>query len=164
MTLQFRGWTISGPITWGWVGPVNRDEFFVAITWKILSRARFKIQAGKKCAIMASANVSKLFHQFGLAATLLLQLHGLLYVYITYRHHVNKKNKCLLRCKANHRSKVQRNDMRIYIPLNRVVPVCKAGWPGCPVIKMLKKHICNIYRTGKRSLPLYQTISSYIKI
>ena len=35
---------------------------------------------------MASANVqSKLFHQFGLAATLLLQLHGLLYVYITYQ-------------------------------------------------------------------------------
>ena len=39
---------------------------------------------------MASANVSKLFHQFGLVATLLLQ-HGLLYVYITYQHHVNKR-------------------------------------------------------------------------
>ena len=38
---------------------------------------------------MASANASKLFHQFGLVATLLLQ-HGLLHVYITYQHHVNK--------------------------------------------------------------------------
>ena len=36
------------------VGPVNRDELFVAITWKILSRARFKIYAGKKCAIIFS--------------------------------------------------------------------------------------------------------------
>ena len=75
---------------------------------------------------MASANVSKLFHQFGLAATLLLQLHGLLYVYITYRHHVNKIlsiyyavkrtiaqkfNPC---CRAN---SAKSNYMRISIPL-----------------------------------------------
>ena len=40
---------------------------------------------------MAPVNVSQLFHQFGLVATLLLQLHGLLYVYITYWHHVNKR-------------------------------------------------------------------------
>ena len=40
---------------------------------------------------MAFAIVSKLFHQFGLLATLLLQLNGLLYVYINYRHHVNKR-------------------------------------------------------------------------
>ena len=40
---------------------------------------------------MASANISKLFHQFGLVATLLLQLHGLLYVYIIYQYHVNER-------------------------------------------------------------------------
>ena len=102
---------------------------------------------------MARANVSKLFHQFGLVATLLLQ-HGLLYVYITYQHHVNKRlsiyyavkltiaQKFNPRCQAN---LAKSNYMRIQsIPLNRVVPVCrnrdpdKAGWPDCHVIKMLK--------------------------
>ena len=102
---------------------------------------------------MASANVSKLFHQFRLVATLLLQ-HGLLYVDITYRQHVNKRSsiyyavKRTIAQKFNPRSRAnsaKSNYMRISNPLNRVVPVCsnrdpdKAGWPGCHVINVLKK-------------------------
>ena len=102
---------------------------------------------------MASANVSKLFHQFGLVATLLLQ-HDLLYVYITYRQHVNERSsiyyavKRTIAQKFNPRSRAnsaKSNYMRISTPLNRVVPVCsnrdpdKAGWPGCHVINVLKK-------------------------
>ena len=57
---------------------------------------------------IASANVSKIFYQFGLVATLLLQ-HGLLYTYITYRHHVIKR-------------------LSIYYAVKRIIPhahVCK---------------------------------------
>ena len=86
---------------------------------------------------MASANVSKIFHQFGLVATLLLQ-HGLLYVDITYRHHVNKRlsiyyavkrtiaQKFNPRCRVN---SAKSNYMRISNPLNRVVPVCRLQQP-----------------------------------
>ena len=107
---------------------------------------------------MASANVSKLLYQFDLVATLLLQLQGLLYVCITYQHHLIKilsiyyavkrtiAQKFNARCRAN---SVKINYMRISNPLDRVVPVCsdpdpgKAGWPGCHVMKMLKKQtIC----------------------
>ena len=107
---------------------------------------------------MASANVSKLLYQFDLVATLLLQLQGLLYVCITYQHHLIKilsiyyavkrtiAQKFNPHCRAN---SAKRNYMRISNPLNRVVPKCsnpnpgKAGWPGCHVMKMLKKQtIC----------------------
>ena len=46
------------------VGLVNRDEFFIAITWKILSWARFKIQAGKKCTITFSKCLLLMFQRF----------------------------------------------------------------------------------------------------
>ena len=136
------------------VGPVYSDELFVARTWHPEPDLKFRRVKSAPYFFfkMASANVSKLFHQFGLVATLLLQ-HGLLYVYITYRHHVNKRlsiyyavkrtiaQKFNPRCRAN---LAKSNCTRISNPLNRVVPVCsnrhpwKAGWPGCHVIKMLK--------------------------
>ena len=65
-------------------------------------------------------------------ATLLLQ-YGLLYVYITYRHHVNKRLSIYYavkrtiaqtfnpRCRAN---SAKSNYMGISNPLNRVVRVC----------------------------------------
>ena len=118
---------------------------------------------------MASANVSiqSFFINFGLIATLLLQLHGLLYVYITYRHHVNKRlsiyyavkrtiaQKFNPRCRAN---SAKSNCTRISNPLNRIVPVCsnrdpvKAGWPDCHVIKMLKNKLY-IYEAGSANSP-----------
>ena len=63
------------------VGPVNRDEFFVAIIHgKFYPRPGLKFRRVKSVRHnffkTASANVSKLFHQFGLVAILLLQLHG----------------------------------------------------------------------------------------
>ena len=119
--------------------------------------------------------VSKLFHQFGLVATLLLQ-HGLLYVYITYRHHVNKILSIYYavkrtiaqtfnpRCRAN---LGKSNYMRISIPLNQVVPVCsnqdpgKAGWPGCHVIEMLKKKH-DIYVYTKWASPVNRANSPHV--
>ena len=110
---------------------------------------------------MTSVNGSKLFHRFGLVAILLLQ-HGLLYVYITYRHHVMKRLsiyyavKRTIAQKFNQRSQAnsaKSNYMSISNLLNRVVPVCrnrdpgKAGWPGCHVIKMLKEQTIYI-RSG----------------
>ena len=108
---------------------------------------------------MASANVSNLFHQFDLVATLLLQ-HGLLYVYnkrlsIYYAVKRTIAQKFNPRCRAN---SAKSNYTRISNPLNQVVPVCsnqdpgKSGWPGCHVIKMLKKQTIYI-RSGLATRP-----------
>ena len=85
---------------------------------------------------MASANVSNFFQQFGLVATLLLQLHGLLYIYIIYRHHVNKR-------------------LSIYYDVKQTIaqkfnPQLHENFH--PAFKMLKKYIY-IYIYTKRASP-----------
>ena len=93
------------------------------------------------------------FINLALYSNPILLQHGLLYVYISYRHRVNKilsiyytvrrkiAQKLNPLCQAN---SAKSNYMGIYNPLNRVVPVCsnrdprKAGWLSWHVIKMLK--------------------------
>ena len=117
------------------VGPVNRDEFFVAITWKILSRG-----PGLKFRLLKSAPYffskwlllmfQSFFHQFGLVATLLLQLHGLLYVYITYRHQVNKRLSIYYAVKRTIAQKVQ-PALRVYVILKMLMSFLRRKTVRC---------------------------------